>query len=82
MRTQHARDQDELRQRIINGDEQALDELMDRLAQARKAADEAQKRADDLRRELDELQSRSYVYNLTNRCMIQYIQMRPCYMTC
>ena len=70
-----------LRQRALNGDARALDELVDRHQEFRRRADDHRRRADDLRKQLDELQSRSYVYNLTHRCTIQYIRMRPCYMT-
>ncbi len=89
-----------LRQRVIDGDEEALDELIDRIAQARKRADEEQKRADDEQRRADDEQRRAddeqrradelqtrvtqlkYVYNLTNRCTLDYLRMRSAYLTC
>jgi hypothetical protein len=86
--------EDVLRQRALNGDEEALDELINRLAEVRKQiaeqrkrAAEQRKRADEQRKRADELQSLVtqlehdiYVYNLTNRCTIQYLRMRPAYM--
>ncbi len=69
----------ELRQRILDGDEQALNEVMVRLAQARQRADEEQKRADELRSRVTQLK---YVYNLTNRCTLDYLRLRPAYLTC
>ena len=47
----------ELRQRVLDGDEQALNELMARLAQERQRADDLQKQADDLQKQADELES-------------------------
>jgi septal ring factor EnvC (AmiA/AmiB activator) len=93
--------EDVLRQRALNGDEEALDELIHRLAEVRKQiaeqrkraaeqrkrAAEQRKRAAEQRKRADELQSLVtqlehdiYVYNLTNRCTIQYLRMRPAYM--
>ncbi len=71
-----------LRQRALNGDEDALDEL---LRQTRESADEQRDRADYWRERADQLQRSvkqlEYVFIVNNRCTIEYLRMRPLYMT-